>query len=870
MRGLSEKEVIASKQKFGSNELDAYKKKSFLRVFLSNFSDPIIRVLIIALIINVIFMMPSVNWFEAGGIGASILISTLVSTISEYTSDSAFERLRAQNGGVLCRALRDDKIVEIDSSELVCGDIIYLTSGDKIMADGEIIEGEIRVDEAPLTGESKEIRKPQGSKILRGSSVLQGSAIFKATSVGKSTYYGKIALDLTAETRPSPLKHRLSALAKSISIIGYIASALIAFAYLFNSFCIDTKFNTAEMLSRIQNPKFVFSQLLSALTLAVSIIVVAVPEGLPMMITVVLSSNMKKMAKSNVLVRKMVGIETSGNINLLFTDKTGTLTEGKLRVKEIITPTNERIRKISQREDSKYKKLLTLCLKYCNEATYNGKEAIGSNSTDRAICSFIKNPSCNATLLSRVPFDSSKKYSVAIASCENEVYTLFKGAPEKILNACRYYMNDNGEMIEISSCERYFKLLRELSELSYRVIAVAIKPNEKSTELKSLTFLGFVAIRDRIRKEVPNAIREVSSAGVGVIMITGDSKPTAEAIAKECGIISPYLKRKRVIDGSELSTMSDSEISDMLNEIAVISRALPSDKTRLVKIAQNKGYVVGMTGDGINDSASLKSADVGFAMGSGTDVAKESADIIISDNNLASIVNAILFGRTIFKSIRKFIVFQLTMNLGAVGISLIGPFIGIDNPVTITQMLWVNIIMDTLGALAFASEPNDRAYMREMPTRREESIISREMLNKIILNGAFVLLLSIWFLKSDTASMLLLRADERYIMSAFFAMFIFTGVFVCFTSRTSRINLMANISKNKSFITIMLSVSLLQMVFIYFGGDTFRATPLYFEDLIRVIFISFLVVLFDLLRKILYKYFKMKKHIKQKKEAWRQ
>ena len=804
-------------------------------------------------------MMPNVNWFEVGGIGASILISTVVSTISEYTSDSAFEKLRSQNADTVCRVLRDDKIVEINSSELVRDDVIYLDAGEKITADGMVVEGEIRVDESPLTGESKEIRRGISSRVLKGSTILEGSAIVKISDVGKSTYYGKIAEDLTENTRPSPLKHRLSALAKSISVLGYVASALIAIAYLFNAFCIDSKFNTAEMLAKLQNPRFVFSQLLNAVTLAVSIIVVAVPEGLPMMITIVLSSNMKKMAEDNVLVRKMVGIETSGNIDLLFTDKTGTLTEGRLRVKEIISPSGKRIRGLSTVEDGKYKKYLTLCLKYCNDASYTGKDAIGSNSTDRAICSFIKNPSIFATVEEKIPFDSAKKYSASVVTYENRSYSLFKGAPEKILNACTYQLDDSGCLKEFASKQAQLRLLEELTSSSYRVIALAIKINEKSTSLNSLAFLGLVAIRDRVRKEVPRAVKEVNSAGIGVIMITGDNKSTAEAIAKECGIISPYLKRKRVIDGEELAVMTDEQIGDILSEIAVISRALPSDKSRLVKIAQKRGCIVGMTGDGINDSASLKMADVGFAMGSGTDVAKESADIIISDNNFVSVVKAVLFGRTIFKSIRKFIVFQLTMNLGAVGISLIGPFIGVDNPVTITQMLWVNIIMDTLGALAFASEPSDREYMKEMPTKRDESIISKEMLSKILMNGIFVLSLSVWFLKSDMLPMLLRRGDERYIMSAFFAMFIFTGVFVCFTSRTDRINVMAKIRKNRSFIIIMLSVSLLQMIFIYFGGDTFRATPLYVDDLFKVVLISFSVIVFDLMRKILYKYSRLKR-----------
>lgn len=874
MRGLNEKEVEQSRENHGANTLDAYKRKNFFKVFLTNFSDPIIRVLIIALFVNIVFMFPNINWFETGGIAASIFIATFVSTLSEFTSDNAFEKLRDQGTGAKCRAIRNDMATEIKIEDIVCGDIIILNAGEKIPADALLLEGEIKVDESALTGESKEITKKstgdeRSKTLLKGALVLSGIAYARVSAVGKNTYYGKIAQTLTEDPRPSPLKHRLSALAKSISILGYVAAALIAFAYLFNVFCIDAKMNTAEMLVKIKNPKFVFSELLNALTLAVSIIVVAVPEGLPMMITVVLSSNMKKMMSQGVIVRKMVGIETSGNVNLLFTDKTGTLTEGDLKVKHIISPSGEKYSKLNSVNNEEYKKYLTLCMKFCNDATYTGKRAIGSNSTDRAICAFVKDPPYKAQIIDKLPFDSAKKYSSATVAFGNEKYTLFKGAPEKILNACDEYIDENGKLRKMEKKEGYLKLLKELASLSYRVVALGIKVGKNDTSLCKIAFLGFVTIRDRIRKEVPSAIREVSDAGVGVIMMTGDNRDTAEAIAKECGIISPYSKRKAVITADALAIMNDDEIKTLLPTLAVIARALPSDKTRLVKIAQECGYVVGMTGDGINDAASLKMADVGFAMGSGTDVAKEASDIVISDNNFASIVRAILYGRTVFDSIRKFIVFQLTMNLAAVGISLIGPFIGIEKPVTVTQMLWVNIIMDTLGALAFASEPSDKAYMKEKPKPRDEKILSSSMKSKIALNGSFVLALCVWFLKSDTVSMILLRGDEKYLLSAFFAMFIFTGVFVCFTSRTSRLNLMAKISKNRSFLIIMIGISVLQMVFIYFGGETFRATPLYFEDLLKIVLISFLVVVFDFIRKLFSKWSKIKRSAKAQKREYK-
>lgn len=863
--GLTSEEAQASREKYGDNIIKEYKRKSFLKCFISNLTDPIIKVLIIALFINIIFMFPNINWFESGGIATSVLIATLVSTISEYSSETAFERLKEKNKNTKCIAVRNNTETEIPTEDVVVNDILKISAGEMICADGTVIDGEISTDESALTGESVEIKKKKNDTVLKGSIVCQGKCSLCVTMVGENTYYGKVAKDLTTDTRPSPLKHRLTELAKVISKIGYIFATLIALAYLINIFIIDSRMVWSDVLLKLKDVKFLIHHLINALTLGISIVVVAVPEGLPMMITVVLSSNMKKMIKDNVLVRKMVGIETAGNISLLFTDKTGTLTEGRLKVKEIHT-VDEKFSSIQGlKSNPKIEKLITLCATYCNDATYNGRKIVGSDITDRAILDFFLKNKLNAKAKERIQFDSTKKYSASVIEYEKQSYSLFKGAPEKIINSSNKILTSSGEAREITDTDKA-KLqskLKELASNSYRVVALGIKIGINDTSLDKITFLGFLAIRDKIRKEVPSAISQVTMAGVGVIMITGDNVDTACAIAKECGIISKCSTRNIALTGEQISYMSDTEIAKILDRVSVIARALPSDKSRLVKIAQNMGYVVGMTGDGINDAPSLKIADVGFSMGSGTDIAKESSDIIITDNNFASIVKAILYGRTIFHSIRKFIVFQLTMNLGAVGISLLGPFIGVDNPVTITQMLWINIIMDTLGALAFAKEPSRQEYMKEAPKPRDEKILSKSMLKSVIMRGAYILTLSVWFLKSDTLPMILRRGDDKYILSAFFGAFIFMGVFVCFISRMERINILSGISKNKSFIIIMLLISLMQISFIYLGGDLFRATPLYISDLFNIILISFTVVIFDLVIKLLNKRAKFKSKLKK-------
>lgn len=885
--GLTGEFVERSQKRYGENRLQKIKKRSFLKMLIGNLNDPIIKVLIIALFINIVFSLPHVNVIESIGIGTSILISSLVSTFSEYSSENAFEKLKEKSENGRSAVKRGGEVYEIDTTSVAVGDIVILEAGASVSADCTLIDGQVYVNESALTGESCEVEKislcgkernehiksilssingdasptvaKQKSLLLKGSLITNGYAEAIVTSVGESTYIGKEAKKLSATTRPSPLKNRLSQLAKLISILGYIAAGVVAIAYLFNVFIIDSNFVWSAVLLKLSNFRFVFSKILSALTLAVSITVVAVPEGLPMMITVVLSSNMKKMAKDNVLVRKLVGIETSGNVNLLFTDKTGTLTKGDLRLKEYIIADGKSYTQVALQNAPKIKEYLALCANYCTNATRQGKQIIGGDITERALLLANGSSRPRATIDNKIPFDSTKKYSAVQLKYENKDIAIFKGAPEKILGASSSYIDSYGNVCPMTQAKlrEISEKQAELSKKSYRIIAIGVK-NERSLNMESVTFVALACLKDKIRKEVPRAIRQVKEAGVQVVMITGDSRLTAEAIAKECGIISPYSKENVVLEADTLHRMSDSEIKEILPRLAVVSRALPSDKSRLVTLSQELGYVTGMTGDGINDASSLKIADVGFAMGSGTEVAKEAGDIVIKDNNFASIVKAILYGRTIFESIRKFVVFQLIMNFSAVGISLIGPFIGVDTPVTITQMLWVNIIMDTLGALAFACEPPLEEYMKRPPKRVGEKILTKGIIKHIILVSSYILVLCVWFLKSDTCGMILSNGTEKYLLSAFFAMFIFTGVFVCFTVRTTRVNILANLSKNKYFVVIMLGILAMQIFFIYFGGEVLRTVPLKTSDLFSVLLISFTVVIFDLLRKGAERLFKRK------------
>lgn len=857
IEGLSSEEVKRSRELHGDNALRGEKKRGFFKRFFENLYDPIIRILLIALAIQVIFTFGHTNYFEVGGIIAAILLSTTVSTLSEYRSEQAFEKLREDAQDGLVSVLRDGKIVKILSSDLVVGDIVYLSAGEKIQADGEIISGRISVDQSALNGESAECVKSagkdygwdlsSGSRAFRGSVITDGSAIMRVGRVGGATYYGMVAKDVQTETRVSPLKLRLGGLASQISKIGYVVAAIVGASYLFNSVFIDHGFDFARIALFLKDVPSVVSCLISALTLMITVVVVAAPEGLPMMITVVLSANMKKMLADNILVKKLVGIETAGSMNILFTDKTGTLTVGRPQCERFITVSGV-CKGIKQlREMKRIYECLTISAGYNTDVQMVGGEITGGNATDRAIYEFFATespPTCKVA--SRLAFNSERKYSSA--TLENGI-TVTKGAAEMIISKCKYALNKNGEQVRFD-LESVFSEYMDAVENGERVIGVAINDGSSSD---ALTLVALIVMKDKVRRGVREAVMEVSRAGIQVVMITGDGRETATAIAKECGIYNKQAGHI-VLSSEEMGKMNDDEIKAILPRLRVVSRALPQDKTRLVRLSQELDLVAGMTGDGINDAPSLKLSDVGFAMGSGTDIAKSAADIVILDNSFFAISRTILYGRTIFKSIRKFITFQLTMNLAACGVSLIGQYIGVETPITITQMLWINIIMDTLGGLAFAGEAPMSYYMREKPKRRDEPILSREMLNQIFLTGAYTLALSIFFLSSPTIRQMYgsVNPTESF-YTAFYALFIFLGIFNCFLARSSRLWLLSNISKNKPFILIMVLITVIQVCMIYFGGSLFRCVPLLPHELSFVFLLSMTVLPFEMIRRLFYK-----------------
>jgi len=841
LNGLNEEEVKIKRKKYGTNYVGNEKSNSFLSLLLESFGDPIIKILLIALSVKIVFLFKDFDWFETLGILIAIFLASFISSISEYGSEKAFKRLQEESGNILVKVKRNGILKNVNIKEIVVDDIVFLESGDLVPADGVIKLGGVGVDESNLSGETKEVLKNIGEEIFKGSIVSEGSCYIKVIRVGTNTIYGSIENEISTKTIDSPLKTRLHNLAHVISKIGYIGAFLVVVSYLFSVIVIKNNFNTELILDTITNINLMIDYLIYSLTLCVTVIIVAVPEGLPMMVALVLSSNMKRMLKSNVLVRKMVGIETAGSINILFTDKTGTITSGKLSVKKLINF------KGNECNNKTYKNMFLEALLYNNQSNYSNGEIVGGNTTDQAITKYLKKDKCE-DYEHIVMFNSKNKYSVTKLVNKNLFY--FKGANEIIIENSDFYIDELGYKQLLKDKGKLYDIVKQLTSSGLRVISVAVKNN--NSILGGLSFIGFVVIKDEIRKNAKEGLKMVESAGIQTVMITGDDKLTATSIGKEIGLLNS--SSDVILTSDELNKFTDEEIGRKIKDIRIIARALPTDKSRLVRICQKNNLVVGMTGDGVNDAPALKIADVGFAMGSGTEIAKDSSDIIILDNNLNSISNAILYGRTIFKSIRKFVVYQLTVNCCALGLSIVGPLIGIPTPITVIQMLWINMIMDTLAGLAFSYEAPLKEYMYELPKKRNESIINKYMYVEILLTGLYSASVCLFFLSNNFIKNIF-RTDNNniYFMTGFFALFIFMGIFNAFNARTTRLNLLSNLNKNKVFIILFTIISCVQIYLIYFGGSLFRTFGLTFKELILVLVMAFSVIPLDLFRKLLFK-----------------
>lgn len=864
--GLTTEEASKALSEQGNNALTQPPRETFWDKLWENFKDPIIRILILALLVNVVFVyMGHGDWIETMGIFLAIILATFVSTYSEYSNENAFQKLKEEASRIRCKVWRDGEPVELHIDDIVVGDAVILEAGDKVPVDGILLDGDVKLDQAALNGESKEAHKliappdftwGDGTidfldehKLFRGSVVVEGQGIMQAVKIGDSSIYGQLTQELKDDERDSPLKLKLKGLAHHISQFGYAGGVLIALAVMLHKAYLYGDFG-----AYFANTPLLLSDLVQAVILGIIIIVMAVPEGLPLMIAIVSSLNMKKMLRDNVLVRKLVGIETAGSLNLLFTDKTGTITKGKLEVVRFITGDRQEYPAFDVLP-AKLKAFTYQNVVLNTSAAVSDGAMVGGNMTERALSNYVGSYRMEEMLHRDkfIPFNSANKYSWAAVSGNSERYCLAKGAPEKLILQTSHYWDAEGNRQPLT--EEMKKTLDdrmlELAADAIRMLALCTYESDiEGDELPAdgLTLVGILGIRDEVRPEAIEAIAEVQDAGVQIVMITGDRRETAVAIAKDAGLLQR--PNELVWTSAELAEMSDEQVKLELHKLRVVARALPMDKSRLVRLAQEMNLVVGMTGDGVNDSPALKKADVGFAMGSGTEVAKEAGDIVILDDNFLSIKQAILYGRTIYNSICKFIVFQLTINFSAVAINFIAPFIGIDKPLTITQILWINLVMDTLAALAFGGEPALEKYLREKPKDRSAPIVSKKMLSTITMGGVYMTFIAILFYKSSYVDHLFRNApDHIYTYTGFFCTYIFMAVANGFNVRVSGLNLLEHIDKNKGFLNVMALIVAIQVLLTYVGGRILRTTPLNLHEWSVVVLFGLSIIVVDLLRK---------------------
>ena len=854
--GLSAKQVEESRQKYGANTLTQIPPDPLWKKILEGFKDPMIMILLVALVVQVIlFFLGETEWFEPVAILVAILIANGVASVSESKQEGKASALKAEEEAKeMAKVLRDGNLQEIHVSEVVVGDLVYLQAGDKIPADGVIVEGAVKVDQAALNGETEEADKiplPDGTEYnikdllnkyyaYRGTVVCGGEAYMEIKVVGDKTLFGELALEVQEETRETPLQVKLGKLANQISTFGYVGAIAIVISVL------------AKTLLTGNIPEGLFQWIrliMDAITVAVTIIVCAVPEGLPMLTSILLSFQSLRMAKDNVLVRKINGLETAGSLSILFSDKTGTITEGHLSVVEMATGNVRVFDALAKMAPALAADVVT-GIGVNNSAVASNGQIIGGNSTDRALMSFLVAAEADKDMNKEEvrnfnAFDSAKKYSSVTLVHEGKSVTYIKGAPERIIDKCTHYVDENGNVKELVEKNYLTTYIDTQAGRSMRLLAVA-KADGDSDDT-DLTLICVISIRDNVRKEAADAIKEVQNAGIQVVMVTGDRKETAVAIAKEAGLLSS--NEDVALTSAEMAEKSDEELKAILPHLRVVSRALPTDKSRLVRVAQELNLVVGMTGDGVNDSPALKKADVGFAMGSGTEVAKEAGDITILDDNFASIRKAILYGRTMFKSIRKFLIFQLTLNVAAVLTCFLGPLLGENVVLTVIQLLLINLAMDTLAAIAFGSEPALDEYMKEMPIPRSASIISKEMLIEILIGALYITFICLGILFIQPIRNLFGAVDITYLKSAVFAVFMMAITFNGFNARTSHLNPFEGLGRNMTFIWVMLSVFALQFIFITFGGEVLSVESLSVSGWLICIALSFLVIPIDMIRK---------------------
>lgn len=874
--GLTTAQVEESRSKNGSNVLTPPKKESLWKKFLEKFEDPIIRILLVAWVLSMIISAvhcwgPEQEGLQAFleplGIFFAIILASTIGFFFEVKAARAFELLNTVNDDVPVTVERDGRVQQVSRKDIVVGDIVILNTGDEVPADGVLLEStSLQVNESTLTGEpvidkttdealfDSEATYPS-NRVLRSTTVVDGNGVMRVELVGDATEYGKVnegaLIDNNVET---PLQLQLKRLAGVISKLGYIVAAIIFILLAVKVFMSGGELSTMDIVSG----------LLHSFMIAVTLIVVSVPEGLPMSVTLSLALSMNRMLKTNNLVRKMHACETMGAATVICTDKTGTLTQNQMQVYEtnFFSLANQHL------TDSQASNLVKEGVAVNSTAALDKVDSVAKaigNPTEAALLLWLDKQNVlygplreEAKVISRLTFSTERKYMATVVQSPllGKKVLYVKGAPEIVLSLCKQVAEQSGAMgsvegnrenIEARLLEYQSKAMRTLG-FAYQILDdnTPDAPYSDGRLLPSLnlTFLGFVAISDPVRADVPDAVQRCLNAGIDVKIVTGDTPGTAREIGRQIGICTAATPASEIITGPDFEALSDEEAAKRVMSLKIMCRARPMDKQRLVRLLQELGAVVAVTGDGTNDAPALKAAQVGLSMGDGTSVAKEASDITIIDNSFGSITRAVMWGRSLYKNIQRFLLFQLTINVAACFIVMFGSLVGSSSPLTITQMLWVNLIMDTFAAAALASLPPNWAVMNEKPRKsgvNADFIITRSMAFNIFAYAAVfvvVQMLILFAYKTDGA----ISSVE---MSEFFTIFVMLQFWNMFNAKAymTGVSAFCGLHKCPSFLFVALIILVGQYLIVTFGGTMFNVVPLAIDTWVKIIASTSLVLL---------------------------
>ena len=863
-RGLTEAQAQKNKEQYGANALTRRKPDTLLKRLWDAATEPMLLMLIaaglIALAVNIVRQVTGgeADFLECVGVFVAIALSVVISVVMEGRSAKAFEALSKINADMTVRAVRDGQTVTLQSALLAVGDVVLLSAGDKVPADGRLLESTaLRVDESALTGESFPVKKDselvltdgktplaeRANMLYSGTFVTEGNGRLLVTAVGDATEFGKIAGELgNAEKSSTPLQEKLARLGKTITVLGVIAAGIV-FA--------------AQLISFALHGGLHLEAVMEAFITSIVLIVAAVPEGLPTIVAVSLSINIIKLSKQNALVKKMIASETIGCISVICSDKTGTLTENKMTVRAFY---DTRWHKEAAALQNEY---LThnICLNTTADLAPDG--GFIGNPTECAMLRFFEQADTGNTYrreredhtrLCAFPFSSELKHMTTISNVDGRILSYVKGSPECVLDMCALKPDRLAELCRV---------LVQAEEQAMRVIAFAHKElaemedfsaKEAHRRMESdMVFDGFVAIADPLRSDVYDAVAACRSAGVGVKILTGDNIVTATAIAKELDLLADGCV---ALEAKEVEEMSDRQLQKMLPKISVIARSTPTVKMRVVKLLKARGDVVAVTGDGINDAPALKNADVGIAMGiSGTEVSKEASDIVLLDDSFATFVKAVEWGRNIYENFKRFISFQLTVNIASVICVFVSVLMGLPAPFTALQLLWINIIMDGPPALTLGLEPGYSNLMRRRPTNRSENIISKGMLARITATGVYM---SVVFLLQYKLNFL--GAAQGEMTTVLFTLFVLFQLFNAFNCRELHSeSIFCHLFKNKLMLLVVGCTFVLQVLIIQFAGAFFGTVPLGITMWGKLFALAFSVIVLSEVIKVFARLFQKKK-----------